>query len=86
MLNTQIAATEPAYHAVSVWRHFCTARFEMCVARMPISAVLALIVLITRLYFVRRTAFDTTASGVYFTCGALYGSGHNVSLDALASP
>jgi hypothetical protein len=53
---------------------------------MPISAVLALIVLIIRLYFVRRTAFDTTASGVYFTCGALYGSGHNVSLDALASP
>lgn len=26
MRNAQRAATEPACHAVSVWRHFCTAR------------------------------------------------------------
>jgi|688.fasta_scaffold57757_2 hypothetical protein len=26
MPNAQLAATERAYHAVSVWRHFCTAR------------------------------------------------------------
>jgi hypothetical protein len=29
MPNTQRAATEPAYHAVSVWRHFCTARIRI---------------------------------------------------------
>ncbi len=28
MPNAHLAANEPAYHAVSVWRHFCTARYR----------------------------------------------------------
>jgi hypothetical protein len=34
MPNAQLAANEPAYHAVSVWRHFCTARFGTIGTRM----------------------------------------------------